>query len=94
MDNSIHITFMRHGRSRADDEEVHEGRYDSPLTDVGRHQIAQRGEQWKQDGVQFDLIVCSTLIRAHESAKIIQSSLGGPLELDADRQRPLRRIAL
>ena len=27
---------MRHGRSRADDELVHEGRYDSPLTDVGR----------------------------------------------------------
>ena len=27
---------MRHGRSRADDEMVHEGRYDSPLTDIGR----------------------------------------------------------
>ena len=27
MDNSIYITFMRHGRFRADDEEVNEGRY-------------------------------------------------------------------
>ena len=84
MENLVHITFMRHGRSRADDEEVHEGRYDSPLTDVGRQQIARRAEQWKQEGVQFDLIVCSTLVRAHESAQIIQASVGGPLELDSD----------
>ena len=33
---------MRHGRSRADDELVHEGRYDSPLTDVGRTLGARR----------------------------------------------------
>jgi len=26
MDNSFYIAFMRHGRSRADDEEVNEGR--------------------------------------------------------------------
>ena len=39
MDNSIYITFMRHGRFRADDEEVNEGRYDSLLTDVGRHRF-------------------------------------------------------
>jgi len=42
MDPKIFITFMRHGRSRADDENVHEGRYDSPLTEIGRAQIRQR----------------------------------------------------
>ena len=84
MEIAIHITFLRHGRSRADDEEVHEGRYDSPLTDVGRQQLAQRAAQWKQEGVRFDLITCSTLVRAHESAQIIQASLGGPLEQDGD----------
>lgn len=36
MSNEIHLTLLRHGRSRADDEEVHEGRYDSPLTEAGR----------------------------------------------------------
>ena len=30
-EKDIFITFMRHGRSRADDEQVHEGRYDSLL---------------------------------------------------------------
>ena len=44
MDNIIHITLMRHGRSRADDEMVHEGSYDSPLTDVGRAQVRSRAE--------------------------------------------------
>ena len=39
----MQITLMRHGRSRADDEMVHEGRYDAPLTDIGRAQVRLRG---------------------------------------------------
>ena len=71
---------MRHGRSRADDEMVHEGRYDSPLTDVGRAQVRTCAEQWKRSGVTFDLIVASTLIRASESAQIVSEVLGVPIE--------------
>jgi len=48
------ITFMRHGRSQADDEQVHEGRYDSPLTDVGRNLVHRRARRWLEDGVQFE----------------------------------------
>ena len=75
---------MRHGRSRADDEMVHEGRYDSPLTDVGRAQVRARAEQWKQSGVTFDLIVASTLVRAAESARIVGEVLDVPIEYDPD----------
>ncbi|WP_412027616.1 phosphoglycerate mutase family protein [Deinococcus yunweiensis] len=32
------MTILRHGRSRADDENVHEGRYDSPLNAEGQAQ--------------------------------------------------------
>ncbi len=39
MDESIFITFLRHGRSGGDDDGVHEGRYDALLTDVGQQQI-------------------------------------------------------
>jgi 2,3-bisphosphoglycerate-dependent phosphoglycerate mutase len=46
MEKEIHITFMRHGRSRAEDEEVHEGRYDSPLTDIGRAQAQIRAQEF------------------------------------------------
>ena len=75
---------MRHGRSRADDEMVHEGRYDSPLTDAGRAQVSSRAEQWKRSGVTFDLIVASTLVRASESAQIVGEVLDVPVEYDAD----------
>ena len=84
MDDTLHITLMRHGRSRADDEEVHEGRYDSPLTDVGRSQVRARAEEWKRSGVTFDLIVASTLVRASESAQIVGEVLDVPIEYDPD----------
>ncbi len=84
MKKPMQITLMRHGRSRADDEMVHEGRYDSPLTDVGRAQVGSRAEQWKQSGVTFDLIVASTLVRASESARIVGEVLEVPIEYDPD----------
>ena len=78
------IWFLRHGRSRADDEQVHEGRYDSPLTDVGKAQATRLGTIWKERGVSFDLIVCSTLVRASETARIIGEALSVPVEPDAN----------
>ncbi|MEW6286421.1 MAG: histidine phosphatase family protein [Chloroflexota bacterium] len=82
MAGEIFVHFMRHGRSRADDEGVHEGRYDSPLTEVGRAQVRARGEAWKAQGVRFDLIIASTLVRARESAEIIGGLLEAPVEAD------------
>ena len=84
MDNVIDITLLRHGRSRADDERVHEGRYDSPLTAVGRAQVRSRAEEWKRIGVTFDLIFASTLVRAAESAQIVGETLDIPVEYDPD----------
>lgn len=82
MGDEISIHFMRHGRSRADDEGVHEGRYDSPLTDIGRAQVKARAEFWKERGVQFDRILASTLIRAKESAQIIGKLFNLPVEAE------------
>jgi len=84
MQNRIEITFMRHGRSRADDEEVHEGRYDSPLTEIGKVQVKQRTADWLKNGINFDCIVASTLVRASESAKIVGKILNIPVETDPD----------
>lgn len=78
----IDITFMRHARSRADDEGVHEGRYDSPLTDAGRTQIQARADGWRAAGVSFDRIFASTLVRASGSARIIGETLGAEVEND------------
>jgi broad specificity phosphatase PhoE len=84
MENKIHVTFLRHARSRADDENVHEGRYDSPLTDVGRAQVQARAQDFLERKFQFDRIVASTLQRAHETAKIIGQALNTPVETDPD----------
>ena len=84
MDDQIELTLMRHGRSRADDENVHEGRYDSPLTEVGRAQVVRRAELWLAEGVSFDAIIASTLQRAQETARIIGQGLSAPVETDPD----------
>jgi 2,3-bisphosphoglycerate-dependent phosphoglycerate mutase len=84
MSEAIEITFMRHGRSRADDEQVCEGRYDAPLTDVGRAQVLARTQQWQAAGVHFDLVIASPLQRAAETARIIAQALAVPIEPDPD----------
>lgn len=84
MENKILVTLLRHGRSRADDEGVHEGRYDSPLTEVGRAQVHRRAQDFLQRDFQFDLIIASTLLRANETARIIATALGVTVENDPD----------
>lgn len=80
----IELTLLRHGRSAADDEKVHEGRYDSPLTAVGLEQAHKRLEDFKVRGFRFDRIIASPLIRAKAVAEVMSEGLGVPLELDAD----------
>jgi len=80
----VSVTLLRHGRSRADDEGVHEGRYDSPLTEAGRAQVRARAGNLARRGFTFDAIVASPLARAAESAAIVAEALGGAVELDPD----------
>ena len=73
-----------HGRSRADDENVIEGRYDAPLTDVGREQAEVRAEELKAREIKFDRIIASPLKRACETAQIAGNILGIGVEFDKD----------
>ena len=50
MNTDIKIFFLRHGRSSGDVEGVHEGRYDSALTEVGRSHAERRAKHWKEQG--------------------------------------------
>ena len=84
MKEEILITFLRHGRSRADDEKVHEGRYDSPLTDTGRSQVQARAQDFLSRRFHFDAIVSSPLQRAYETATIIGQALHIPVETDTN----------
>jgi len=71
---------MRHGKSKADDEKCHEGRYDSPLTVLGEKQAQLRALKWKEQGIKFTKIITSPLLRAYSTAKIIGEILNVPVE--------------
>lgn len=71
----IHITFVRHGRSQADDLKVHEGRFDSPLTEVGIQQAQNRAKQFVEEGRQYDAILSSSMQRARHVAEIFSEQL-------------------
>jgi broad specificity phosphatase PhoE len=64
MSHKIDITLVRHGRSRANDEGVHEGRYDSPLTDVGSAEAEKAGKDLLARGFRCNVIIASPLQRA------------------------------
>src|SRR4028118_2192609 len=81
---SLTLVLLRHGRSRADDENVHEGRYDSPLTETGRTQARALAARWHQEQIHFDAIATSPLCRASETAVIIGESLGIEPQYDED----------
>jgi len=75
----LHLTILRHGRSRADDEGVRAGRDDSPLTREGEAQAAALAAYWQAHPPGCDRAYCSTLARAHGTARIITDALGVPL---------------
>jgi 2,3-bisphosphoglycerate-dependent phosphoglycerate mutase len=84
MSDCITLYFMRHGRSVADDENVHGGRYDDSLTARGRVQVLARAHDFAARDIKFDSIMASTLKRAHESALIVAETLGGSVSTDPD----------
>jgi 2,3-bisphosphoglycerate-dependent phosphoglycerate mutase len=79
---ALRLTLLRHGRSRADDEGLIEGRYDSPLTQVGREQARRLGEYWASAGRAVDRVVSSSLMRAVETAQIVAGAIGASVEVD------------
>ncbi|OGL34720.1 hypothetical protein A3F65_03430 [Candidatus Saccharibacteria bacterium RIFCSPHIGHO2_12_FULL_47_16b] len=69
------IYFVRHGESEANATGLAAGKeLNSPLTAGGREQAKQAGHDLKNKNVE--LIVSSSLIRAHETAKIIAQIVG------------------
>lgn len=87
----VFFTFLRHGRSQADDEHKFESRYDTDLTEVGRTQIQKLLEEWKHhERRSYDVIVTSPLKRAKSTADILSTLYKVPViedehlnELDA-----------
>lgn len=79
---SYTFVFVRHGESVGNVEARWQGQSDYVLTERGRAQARALAQRWKSEGVKFNLIISSPLVRAKETAEIIASALGAPVELD------------
>ncbi len=69
------LFLIRHGQSEADLLDVHEGRADFPLTELGTHQ-AQAMAQWMAGEYALERIYASTLKRARQTAKFLAEACG------------------
>ncbi|HJR80956.1 MAG TPA: histidine phosphatase family protein [Anaerolineales bacterium] len=77
-----HFVFVRHGESIGNAQSRWQGQSDFDLTEKGRTQARALAARWKGEGVKFDLIITSPLVRAKETAEIIASALSVPVEYD------------
>jgi broad specificity phosphatase PhoE len=76
------ITMLRHGESIGNAESRWQGQSDFALTDNGRAQACALADRWKLEGVKFDWIITSPLLRAKETAEIIGAALDVSVEYD------------
>jgi broad specificity phosphatase PhoE len=79
---SYEFTFLRHGLSVANQEQILQGQHDSPLSEEGRRQVDMLVSGWISDGIHFDLIISSPLLRARQTAEIIAEKLKTDIEFD------------
>ncbi|CAG7648703.1 Phosphoserine phosphatase 1 [Paenibacillus allorhizosphaerae] len=79
----MQILFIRHGQSEADVLNVHEGRADFPLTELGRKQAALLAERVLSE-FPPQLIWASTLRRASETAAIVADKVKCPVQYEDD----------
>ena len=76
------FVLLRHGESVGNAESRWQGQSDYPLTEKGRAQANALAERWKSEGMKFDLVIASPLVRAKETAEIIASALNAKAEFD------------
>jgi broad specificity phosphatase PhoE len=67
------ILLIRHGETTGDLEDRYGGFYDDQLTERGRKQLKETAK--KLEGIHVDMIFSSSLIRAKESAEILNEVL-------------------
>lgn len=76
---SMKIFLVRHGETTGDLEDRYGGNYDDHLTEHGKEQLRKTALKLSGKGVQ--VIFTSKLIRAKESAGIIQAEVKCPVEV-------------
>lgn len=68
------LYFIRHGESEANVAKLFAGRWETPLTKLGRGQAKAAAQKAKS--LDIDCIVSSPLLRARQTAEIIAGEIG------------------
>jgi broad specificity phosphatase PhoE len=76
----MHLYFIRHGESESNYGELITGQQDIALTERGREQAREAGKTIVAEGIHFDDIISSPLMRARDTAKLIAEQIGYPEE--------------
>jgi 2,3-bisphosphoglycerate-dependent phosphoglycerate mutase len=79
----MELLIIRHGQSEADLLEVHEGRADFPLTELGIQQ-AKLMADYVEKSYPPSVIISSPLKRASGTAQILQQKIGCDLKYEED----------
>ena len=76
------IYFTRHGQTVWNVENKICGTTDIELTQLGIQQAKELGEKIKNSDYKIDMIICSPLVRAYETATYISEATGIPLKTE------------
>lgn len=79
----MELLIIRHGQSEADLLDVHEGRADFPLTELGEEQARKMAAAVAKE-YPLEVILSSTLKRASGTARILQEAIGCDLRFYDD----------
>lgn len=77
------LLLIRHGQSQADILEVHEGRADFPLTDLGIEQVKKLAS-FVAAHFQIEAIIASPLQRAYQTAEIFSDQCRCEVAIEGD----------
>ncbi|MGE5196735.1 MAG: histidine phosphatase family protein [Anaerolineae bacterium] len=80
-ENDCHLYLVHHGDTEYTVEERLQGWIDIPLNDVGKQQMAELAQQLSSFNI--DVIYSSSLIRAVESAAILEKELKCPVVIES-----------
>ena len=72
------LYFIRHGESTFNANHAWAGSSDMPLTPKGREQAKKAGQEAREQGLVFDVIISSPLERAHHTAKLVANEIDYP----------------
>ncbi len=71
----MELYLMQHGKSLSESEDPRR-----PLSQEGREDILKSAKAIAKMGINFDLIICSTKVRARETAEIVAKEIGYSLD--------------